>query len=420
MLKYGAFLGSLAAVAVALVGCGSADESMFGDGSGNGSGNSGGAVPFGGAGGQIGVGGSSAGSSGGSGGGAASGSVEDLRNSACAGWSAEPENLPAVLMLIVDVSGSMTADAPGGGGSKWEVTRNALDQALTGLPGSTAVGVIYYPNTNTSPGGPRDISECVAVDEMIPIDLLGDAGSQHRQRLAQSLQAADTGGGTPTHDAYRYGFQNGMQPSTFTGNRFMLLITDGQPTFSIQCDGTGSTSNPVNEQPIVQEVAGAFSTGVRTFIIGSPGSEQNVSTGADARPWLSQAATAGGTGTSGCADAGPNFCHMDMTQAPDFGAALSAGLAQIAGQIISCDYALPPPPAGESLDLGRVNVISTPAGGTPEILPREADSSCTDGWYLGPNDHVILCSNTCAQVQADAAAKLEVLFGCKSQGPGPR
>src|SRR5688572_10999951 len=41
--------------------------------------------------------------------------VENINNAACAGWAGEGENLPAVLELVVDVSGSMEDDAPGGG-----------------------------------------------------------------------------------------------------------------------------------------------------------------------------------------------------------------------------------------------------------------------------------------------------------------
>ena len=325
-------------------------------------------------------------------------------------------------MLVVDVSGSMQSNPPNGNQSKWVITRDALAVAMDSLPATTAVGIIYYPNLgNTGTGTqPRPTSACVNTNAMIPIDLLGAAGSPHRGRIAQSLQSARTGGGTPTHDAYQYAVQNGMIPSMHTGNRFMLLITDGQPTFSLQCIGTGATSNPVPEQPIVDEIGAAHGQGIRTFVIGSPGSEQNVSTGADARPWLSRAANAGNTATPGCSDTGPNFCHMDMTQAPDFAAALRSGLAQIAGTLVSCTYDLPQPPAGQQLDLSKVNVINTPGGGPPTILPRSDDPNCTEGWYLDSNNRVVLCSETCAQVQADPQVGLEVLYGCKSVGPGPR
>ena len=166
-------------------------------------------------------------------------------------------------------------------------------------------------------------------------------------------------------------------------------------------------------------MAAAQGQGIRTFVIGSPGSEDNVSTGADARPWLSRAANAGNTATPGCGDTGPNFCHMDMTQAPDFAAALRSGLAQIAGTLVSCTYELPVPPAGQQLDLSKVNVINTPGGGQPTILPRSDDPNCTDGWYLDSNNRVVLCSNTCEQVQADTTSSIEVLYGCGTIGGPP-
>jgi hypothetical protein len=413
MLKRSSLVFSLGAVALAVgYGCGSSDEPGF-------SGNTGGGANAGGIGGAIAVGGVSGAS--GNSGSAGGGNPDALRDAACAGWASEPELLPAVLMLVVDVSGSMNSDAPGSNQSKWEITRDALSQAMDALPASTAVGVIYYPNLSQSPPQsqtPRPVDACVNINAMIAVDLLGAPGSGHRNAIEQSLQDADTGGGTPTHDAYRYGVQQGMVPANFPGNKFMLLITDGQPTFSLECLGTGQTSNPVPEQPIVDEITAAMGQGIRTFVIGSPGSEQNVSTGADARPWMSRAATQGGTGSAGCTETGPNFCHMDMSQAPDFSAALRDGLGQIVGTIARCDYALPTAPNGQQLDLNKINVIQT-QGGAESVLPRNDDPNCTDGWRLDANQHVILCPNTCDQVMADPQTQLEVLYGCSSQGPVP-
>ena len=416
MLKRGIFVVSLAAVAVAY-GCGSSDD----PGSG---GNTGGNAAGMGVGGGINLGnGGGLGASGVSGAsGAGGGNVGDLRDAACAGWASEPELLPAVLFLVVDVSGSMESQAPGGNQSKWAITRDALIQAMDALPASTAVGVIYYPNLAQSPPQsttPRPVTACVNTNAMVPVAQLGAAGSAHRNRIRQSLQQADTGGGTPTHDAYKYGVEQGMTPAMFPGNRYMLLITDGQPTFSLECLGTGQTRNPVNEQPIVDQIAAAMQQNVRTFVIGSPGSERNDSTGADARPWLSRAARAGGTAAAGCADTAPNFCHMDMTTAPNFSTALRDGLAQIVGQVARCDYALPTAPNGQRLDLNKINVISTPSGGDPSILPRSTDPNCTEGWRLDQNNNVVLCSGTCDQIKADTGAGIEVLYGCASVGGPP-
>ena len=86
--------------------------------------------------------------------------------------------MPAVLQLVVDVSGSMDERAPGSSESKWTVTHAALEEAIGALGPDTAIGALLYPNQPWWTGEsvePRPISECVAIDEMLPIDVLGDA-----------------------------------------------------------------------------------------------------------------------------------------------------------------------------------------------------------------------------------------------------
>lgn len=340
--------------------------------------------------------------------------VENIETGACAGWSTEGEALPAVLMLVVDVSGSMESDAPGSNRSKWAITREALSSAIDGLGAATAAGVLYYPNQGTSQSnGPTDIDECVNIDELVPIDTLGAQGSPVRDGLQQSLDDANTGGGTPTHDAYQYALDNGMRAYQSSADKFMLLITDGQPTFSQGCDGTGMVDDPVDEQPIVDAIAAAAQDGVRTFVIGSPGSESNQSTGADARPWLSRAAEAGQTAAANCSHTGSPYCHMDMTEEPDFAEALAAGLGEIVGQISSCTYAIPAPPAGQEIDLNKVNLIVT-TGGESQLVKPDSMGACTEGWQINADDQIVLCETTCQRVQGDGGASVKLLFGCAS------
>jgi hypothetical protein len=348
--------------------------------------------------------------------------VTALKSSSCAGWSHEGENLPALLDFVVDVSGSMGLTAPTTGNqSKWTITKGALLNALDGLPGSTAVGMIFFPNmrtrSNTTAPQP-DCSTCVNTGAMIPIGLLGAAGSAQRAALANGINAASANGGTPTDDAYEYELANNMNKSQLPGQRFMVLITDGQPTFLKGCYGTGNTSDPVDYTPVVNAIQGAWTNdGVKTFIIGSPGSEAQASTGADGRGWLSNAARVGQTPLSPtCSDSGPNYCHFDMSQVPDFAAGFSDALAQIAGQVVSCSYTLPTPPTGQTLDLNKINVILTT--GTPEylLIQRATSPSCTTGWYLDSSNNVVLCSDTCKKAKADTKSSLDLLFGCATIG----
>jgi hypothetical protein len=239
--------------------------------------------------------------------------------------------------------------------------------------------------------------------------------------VTDSLNAVNgPAGGTPTDDAYKLAVDP-IKNTTLPGSKFLVLITDGQPTFLAGCIGTGNVTDAVDPRPIIADVTTAKAAGVSTFIIGSPGSEQvGVPVFADARTWLSMAATAGGTATPGCNDNGPNFCHFDMTQQANFADALRGVLAKIVGTVVSCEYPLPIPPNNQQLDKNKVNVVFTPQGGKSELVTQApAGASCTDGWqYSADGQHIELCSNTCNQIKADPDPTVDVWFGCQTQtGP---
>jgi hypothetical protein len=408
MMKPRAFL-TLAVFALA---CGSNADDEGGEPAGDG-GTAGSAgtnfIPIGGSSGNTG--------SGGSGTSGTSGEIpnetaETLREKACTGWSNEPELLPTVLQLVVDTSLSMDESPDGGrnGPSKWEITRDALRTALDSLPDNTSLGLLYYPGMSTSAGEPedepRDVSECVDTDGIIPIDLLEGDNSAQREALDDSLSDTDPAGSTPTHDAYRFAYENGMVPYRGGGNRFMLLITDGAPTFGLQCTGSGLPGGNTPTQPIIDEVFRVREEGVRSFLIGSPGSES-------ARDWMSEAAILGGTARSGCSVTGPEYCHIDLTEESDFSAALNAALARILGQIVSCSFELPSPPSGQELNLSQINVIYSPGGGAPEeLVGRDDSSTCSDGWQLDSGNRVVLCPAMCERVQSNPSGQVELLFGC--------
>jgi hypothetical protein len=61
--------------------------------------------------------------------------------------SATPE--APVLMFLVDTSQSMNEAAPGGNGSKWDVTQGALADAFMSMRDGINVGLIFYPDVPT-------------------------------------------------------------------------------------------------------------------------------------------------------------------------------------------------------------------------------------------------------------------------------
>ncbi len=329
------------------------------------------------------------------------GDGDAVNGDSCVGQTAGTEASPSVLQLVVDTSGSMNQDAPGSNNSKWTVTRRALLDAITKMPGETALGVVFYPDL------PNDPEFCFDEQADISIDRLDVNNSRQRNRIEEAFQDQSPDGGTPTHDAYRYAFEQ-LQRTDLLGRRFMVVITDGTPTFSLGCVGTGLISDPVDPSPLVTEAAGASTRGVSTFVIGSPGSE-------GARESLSRMAEAGGTAIPGCSHDGPNYCHFDMTEERDFAAALTGALGTISGLALSCNYDIPQPPGGLVLDPDEVNVLFTPGVGDREIIARSNASNCDEGWqYSEDGTQVLLCENTCDRVRASQGT-LDLQFGCETR-----
>lgn len=320
----------------------------------------------------------------------------------CAGQTAGVEATPAVLELVVDTSGSMDQRAPGTNSSKWVVTRRAMLGAIEEMPENTSVGVVFYPDV---PIEERPI--CFDEEADVAIRALGDARSAQRQQIQRAFQGQSPDGGTPTHDAYRYAFDE-LRASDAVGSRFLVLITDGTPTFSEGCEGTGLIEDAVDPSPLVGEAERAFAEGVKTFVIGSPGSE-------GARESLSRMAAAGATAPAGCSHTGPNYCHFDMTEEQDFARALGEALGTIAGLALSCSYDVPEPPGGQVLDPSKVNVLFTAPGAAPELIAQNASGSCAEGWeYSDDGARIVLCGSTCDRVRgSDGTLTLE--FGCTTE-----
>jgi hypothetical protein len=233
--------------------------------------------------------------------------------------------------------------------------------------------------------------------------------SGQRRQIRNAFQNQDPRGGTPTHDADADAFAaQGLEAVDLPGARFAVLITDGIPTFSLGCDDSGrNQDDAVDSAPLVDEAARSLARGLRTFVIGSPGSE-------GAREDLSRMAEAGGTAAPGCSHDGPVYCHFDMTEMGDFAAALADALGQITGLALRCSYDIPTPPSGDQIDPTKVNVLFQPAGGAREVIAQSADggNGCGEGWRFSQDaTQVLLCGSTCVRVR-DAEGSLTLQFGC--------
>jgi hypothetical protein len=95
----------------------------------------------------------------------------------------------------------------------------------------------------------------------------------------------------------------------------------------------------------------------------------------------------------------------------------------IIGSQLSCEYEIPPPPEGETLDPTKVNVIYTPGGTTDEVSILNVPGGAADcgpegGWYyddpVNPTT-IFMCPATCDVLQGDSEGKVDVLFGCATE-----
>jgi len=346
--------------------------------------------------------------------------ADALVNGSCATSTMQSDLLPTNILFVIDRSGSMSCNPPpttdsvacemkperanAGEPSKWEITSSTLAAAIEALPATAVVGISYFSNNDS----------CGV--QSVPSVPLAPISAEHKRTLADSLAGVKPAGGTPivgaTILAYRKLHEAALAGDIY-GPEYVVLLTDGQQSdecSSTRCaDAASCTALLVDEE--VPKAAGP-GVGIRTFVIGVPGSEP-------ARSVLSAIAQKGGTGRDGC-DPELGDCHFDMTMESDLASALASALRAIAGQAVTCELPLPEP-EGE-LDLERVNVVYTPGNGDKaEIVVRDTRAACNAGaagWQAAEDGQtILLCGEVCERVRSDAGARVDVVLGCPARGP---
>jgi hypothetical protein len=113
---------------------------------------------------------------------------------------------------------------------------------------------------------------------------------------------------------------------------------------------------------------------------------------------------------------GGDLCLQDF--APVFDDLADAVIGQ---SQLDCEWTIPAPPAGQTLQPNLVNVQYTPSatGIAETVLHLDDAATCAgvEGWHYDNNSaptRVIACPATCTRLQADQNAKLDVLFGCQT------
>jgi hypothetical protein len=102
--------------------------------------------------------------------------------------------------------------------------------------------------------------------------------------------------------------------------------------------------------------------------------------------------------------------------------------AVVANTKLACEWDIPMPPSGMTLDPDQVNVRYT-SGNTTRDLGRVASaaecSQFTDGWYYDDPANptkILVCPDVCTEIEGagiGVTQRMDILFGCASRPPMP-
>jgi hypothetical protein len=330
-------------------------------------------------------------------------------DAACATTNIQAKVAPANILFLVDRSGSMNCNPPPTTtsvrceqfpvtddptkDSKWKITRDALKSALASMPATNSAGVSYF-NNNDDCGVQSNPNVTVAA-----------MTAAQKTALNTSLDAVTPKGYTPIVGGVTLGYQYlYTQVAPSAGKKFLVLITDGEET----------CAKDQEEGFIETTVKNAALVGIRTFVIGAPGSEEN-------RAQLSRIAFNGLTPkTTTCVHASApttvGDCHFDLSLSSGSTLAtdLNNALAAISKETLGCEYDVPTPQSG-TLDYNKVNVIYKPSGGAEQTVPQDNSKACDQatGWqYSADKQKIILCGSVCSAVKADSTGSVSIALGC--------
>jgi hypothetical protein len=328
-------------------------------------------------------------------------------DAACATTKIEAKRAPANILFIVDRSGSMNCNPPPTTTSavceqnpttanatvptKWFTTKEALKKAIAKMPPEDSAGLTLFNVDNT----------CGVVSTPnVPVKKVDD---QQLIDLATLLDGVAPEGLTPIVGAVTLGYNHLHTTSTFVGRKYIVLITDGQETCA-----EGMVDNF-----LATTVPNALAVGIRTFVIGAPGSEP-------ARSLLSRVAWEGGTASSPTCTHKPlpadiGDCHFDLTDPSlDLSTALGQALDKVSRDALTCEYDVPTSETG-TVDLGKVNVVYSPANGAQQTIPQDPSKECqlADGWQYSPDGkRIIMCGAACDKLRNDTTGSVSIQLGC--------
>lgn len=296
---------------------------------------------------------------------------------ACATSSATAEAKPVYLVFLFDKSGSMVQN----GSPKWSSSKAATKAFFASAESKgISASLTFFPSDPDFFCKTSDYAKPQVSMTALPNNVFG-----------QILDSQSPDGGTPTKPALEGVISYAQTLAAGTakdGKVAIVLVTDGLPD---GCNGNSTSS--------VRTLAASVATQIPTYVIGV----------GDALSNLDQIAEGGGTQKALIvADQNPTQIQADFQKA----------IQTIKQNALACDYKIPAPPNGETLETGKVNVVYK-SGSASETISYNQSCAGGTGWkYDDPQKptRILMCDGSCATVKT--AGSVDVLFGCTTQtGP---
>jgi Mg-chelatase subunit ChlD len=294
-------------------------------------------------------------------------------DASCTATEVQASPVPLDIVIMLDRSASMMDN------NKWTGTVAALDTFFA-ASSSAGIGV----GLGVFPVG-SSCNKTMYQNLLVPIGALPQSQTALTTAIAGQMPLGDT---TPLQAAIEGGLYAAAQQKAAHPDHVVVVV--------LATDGT-ATCVTLDPTPAQSAADGLTTNGIMTFTVAMQGSDTTT---------LNAVAQAGGTG------------HVfDVTTDITL---WSQALEQIRAKSLPCDVVIPPPPPGQQLDTGLVNVVYTPGGGAATTIPyamSSANCGSNAGWYYDDAANptkVLFCPATCTVIKADANAKVDVAFGCKT------
>jgi hypothetical protein len=231
--------------------------------------------------------------------------------------------------------------------------------------------------------------------------------------IVASINAQMPRGETPSRPALRGAIDHARAWATSHPGHSVVVVlaTDGLPT---DC-GNGNAIHPSSGAEVEEVVAVATeglatAPNVSTFVVG-------VFAGTDttAPANLNRIAVAGGTTQAYMVDAAGMSVNTQFLEA----------LNEIRRSRLGCEFQIPTPPPGQTLDFNYVNVVLNDSAQTATDIPRVVGGldRCAEvggGWYYDPDPasgtptRIVACPSTCGTLTSTVGGSVQVKLGCRT------